>query len=454
MSPHDAGRPASVRPAALTAVLAIAALWTVARLAPSASAQPGALTHRIHLPRAVRHEGPYEPPPTARATATATHGPTATSEPTATPTRRPAGQPGCAKPSGDAGGFRFSRDGGRTLSAGAQRLANIAYTWAIDVDPRDPDHIVELHAGKLYHSHDAGCTFAQHGPLPKLDAEPTWLTRSPSTPDLIVLSSVFGHDIAVTEDGGATWSTETLPDDVVALAIAPDDAARWTFVGREGLYARTARGAKWERRAVGDDDASLGGTINTASPAPGRWGTWLVGGLDGIIRTTDDGATWDKVDGAMREGGVGSPPQPIVDVVGVSVTYAPSDADVAYAAVNQVARDPSQRGLWRSGDGGVTWERRVVADQPVDADGGGTLPAVMTGGSRVFVSPHAPDDVFFAFGMAFEGYGTDLFRSNDGLRTLRAAHFGGFYEVMTIAWGPKGSDVVFVGASSDIPSAR
>lgn len=149
-----------------------------------------------------------------------------------------------------------------------------------------------------------------------------------------------------------------------------------------------------------------------------------------------------------------TPPQPIVDVVGVWVTHAPSDPEVAYAAVNQVSRDPSLRGLWRSGDGGLTWQRRVIDGQPVVSDAGGTLPAAQTGGTRVFVSPYAPDDVIFAFGLAFGGYGTDLFRSSDGLSTLRAAHFDGFYEVMAMAWGPPDSGVVFVGASSDIPGAR
>ncbi len=446
------------------AALALAALAAGALALPPrpAAGQPAPLPHRIHLPRVVRAEPPYTSPPTARPTSAAPTGtPTSSAVPTDNATPSPTGtqpkQPGvpaCGAPKGDAGGFRFSLDGGRTLSPGAQRLAPLAYTWAIDIDPRDPDHIVELHAGQLFHSHDAGCTFTRPVPLPALGGDATGLTRAAAAPDTLVLHSIFSHNIAVTDDGGRTWTVEALPDDVVALAIAPNDAAHWTFVGREGIYLRTARDAKWEARRVGGDDASLGGVIHTASAAPGRWGTWLVGGLDGIVRTTDDGLSWRKVDAAMREGGVGTPPQPITVVVGVWVTHAPSDPNVAYAAVNQVSRDPSRRGIWRSGDGGLTWERRVTQDQPVPTDAGGTLPAVMTGATRVFVSPHDPDAAIFAFGMAYEGYGTDLFRSSDGLQTLRAAHFSGFYEVFTVAWGPPASDVLYVGASSDIPSAR
>ncbi|MBK6768355.1 MAG: hypothetical protein IPG72_04880 [Ardenticatenales bacterium] len=319
------------------AALALAALAAGALALPPrpAAGQPAPLPHRIHLPRVVRAEPPYTSPPTARPTSAAPTGtPTSSAVPTDNATPSPTGtqpkQPGvpaCGAPKGDAGGFRFSLDGGRTLSPGAQRLAPLAYTWAIDIDPRDPDHIVELHAGQLFHSHDAGCTFTRPVPLPDLGGDATGLTRAAAAPDTLVLHSIFSHDIAITDDGGRTWTVETLPDDVVALAIAPNDAARWTFVGREGIYVRTARDAKWEARRVGGDDASLGGVIHTASAAPGRWGTWLVGGLDGIVRTTDDGLSWRKVDAAMREGGVGTPPQPITVVVGVWVTHAPSDPE-------------------------------------------------------------------------------------------------------------------------------
>lgn len=468
MSDRHATHPARRRPAhpahpvPAAAALAAAAAVVLAALAHPAGApvrgQGGAIVARVHLPLALRGRVASgslpTAPPTPSLTATPSQEPTDAPTPTATASATapgPKGVPGCDHPRGDRGGLRFSLDGGRTLSAGAQRLANVAYTWAIEVDARDPDRLLELHAGAVYASTDAGCTLAPTAELPALGGEPTGLTRAPSAPDVVVVHSIFGRAIAVSEDGGARWQAEAVPDDVVALAIAPDDPWRWTFVGREGLWRRDGRGAKWDRRPVGDDDAGLGGVVNTAAVAPGQWGTWLVGGLDGLVRTTDDGATWDRVDAAMRDGGLGQPPQPIVAVVGVWVTFAPGDAAVAYAAVNQVARDPSRRGLWRSADGGRTWDRRVVADQAVPADGGGTRPAVLTGGTRIFVSPHDADDVAFAFGQTIGGYGTDLFRSTDGLTTLAAAHFDGFYEIMAMAWGPPGSAVRFVGASSDIP---
>lgn len=450
--PPSSSRPAPRR-AAVAAAAALVALAAGRSPAVPAHGQGGPIVARLHLPLALRGRlpaGPVAtaPPPTATTAASPTTGPTAT--PTASPTPRPKGVPGCAQPRGDRGGLRFSRDGGRTLSPGAQPLARVAYTWAVEVDPRDADRLLELHAGEVFASDDAGCTLRPTR-LPALDAEATGLTRAPSDPNVVVVHSVFGRQIAVSEDGGGSWAVDAVPDDVVAWAIAPDDPWRWTFVGREGLWRREGRGAKWDSRPVGDDDAALGGVVNTAASAPGRWGTWLVGGLDGLIRTTDDGATWDRVDAALRADGVGTPPQPVVAVVGVHVTYAPGDADVAYAAVNRVARDPSQRSIWRSSDGGVTWQPRVVAGQAVADDGGGTRPAVMTGATRVFVSPHDPDVALFAFGQHTGAYGTDLFRSDDGLETLAAAHFDGFYEIFALAWGPAGSGVLFVGASSDVP---
>ncbi len=396
------------------------------------------------LPIALRHAAVDDlpPPPTAAATPTHTTAPSPTATASPTPTAGP-GVPRCERTTGDAGGFRFSLDDGATLAPNARRLERIAYTWDLDVDPRDPDVILEVHQGRLFRSRDAGCTFAAVAGVP--DGEWDRLVQAPSDPDVLVLTTIAAPRLAYSADGGTTWTKQDLPDDVVELAIDPSDPWRWTFVGRgPAIHSRTGVDARWTALPV-----PLGGStsIVSAAYAPARPQRWLVGSAThGVFVTDDAGRTWAPGNDGLF-GPVGDPAEPTQAVVPASLTFAPSDPDVAFAVVNQVGRGQSLRGIWRSADGGRTWVRRVANGDLV-----GNVPARLTGGTRVFVSPHDPDRAFFAFGIAYDGYGTDLFGSRDGLRSMRVSHFADFYKVYAMAFGPPGTAVVFVGASSDVPS--
>jgi hypothetical protein len=390
-------------------------------------------------------------PPNATAVPTSAAA-SVTPPPSLTPTPGPTvphtpGVPACDETRGDAGGFRFSRDGGVTLAPNATRLPNLAYTWDLDVDPRDPDVILELHEHTLFRSADAGCTFAV---LATFERSWTELTRAPSDPMVLVLTSFLGSgdagSLLWSADAGVTWQAEPLPEDALAFAIAPNDPWQWAFVGRTpALYLRTGRDTRWEARPI---TGLPGGSasITSAASAPSQWGRWLVGSMvDGLHRTDDNGTTWQPASVGLG-GMVGEPPEPVTAQVVAWVAIAPSDADVAYIVVNRVGRDQSQRAIYRSGDGAATWQPRVVDGQPV-----GDRKADLTGGTRVFVSPDDPDTVLFPFGLSFGGYGTDLFRSRDGLAKLDVSHFDGFYEVMALGFGPTGTELRYLGTSSDIP---
>lgn len=357
------------------------------------------------------------------------------------------GVPSCTRTTGDQGGFRFSLDGGATFFPGARALDLVAYTWDLDIDPRNPDIILELHQGILYRSENAGCTFhvqtTFRGNL--------WdnLVRAPSDPDLLVASSIYEELLMVSTDGGQTWQQEALPDDVVHFAIDRTDPGHWTFAGRlAALYVRTAKEAKWETRPIRfSSDQQIVSASHVDLPAAGKV-RWLVGSsLEGLYRSENEGLSWQPASEELYVP-VGSPAEPVLSVVVVSVIFAPEDPDVAYTVVNRVGRNAAQRGIWRSADGGHSWVQRVVDNQPV-----GDRKAQLTGGTQVFVSPHDPDHVFFAFGLSFGNYGTDLFRSKDGFQTLAVSHVDDFFEVKAMAFGPAAgtqqTPYVFVGASND-----
>lgn len=397
----------------------------------------------VRLPAVFRHAGldDLPLPETAVPPTATTTTPAATATPTA-PTQHTPGVPSCQRTSGDSGGFRFSMDGGATLAPNYGRLADIAYTWDLEIDPRNPDSILELHQRRLFRSADAGCTFTEIPGVPADDWDR--LEVAPSAPDVLVLTSVFASRLAYSADGGQHWLVEDLPDDTMALGIDPIDPWRWTFVGRgPSIYVRTAAGERWTARTI---PVEGGQSIVAAAFAPARPQRWLVASSTrGLYRTDDGGDSWVPASGGLFEPFEGST-EPTHAVVASSITFSPADPDVAYAVANQVTRTGSLRSIWRSKDGGLTWSARLH-----DGDVQGDATARLTGGTRVFVGPADPDWTFFAYGMAYDAYGTDLYRSNDGLLTYEASHFNGFTKVYAMAFGPQ-APVVFVGASSDIPS--
>ncbi|MGC8487125.1 MAG: glycosyl hydrolase [Clostridia bacterium] len=140
-----------------------------------------------------------------------------------------------------------------------------------------------------------------------------------------------------------------------------------------------------------------GGRVVAVAGDPGRAGTFYFGGVAGGVWRTDDAAmTWRNVsDGYFKASSVGA------------LAVSASEPAVLYAGMgeacirgNVVAGD----GVWRSPDGGLTWEHRGLADTQHIA--------------RVRVHPRNPDVVYVAaFGHAY-GPNEDrgVFRSDDGGR--------------------------------------
>ena len=389
-----------------------------------------------------------ETTPTNTATQVPTQTETQTQEPTtATPTRTATASPGspgvpdCAITTGDNGGFRFSTDGGETLSRNASSLSGVMYTWDLDVDPRDADVILQLHQGTLYRSEDAGCTFSRAA-IKTLDYDRIF--RSPSDPDLLVLTSVWTTTLAVSTNGGQTWNEETGPTEPYALAFDADDKWTWTIVGRgSNLYHRPGMGEKWISRPM---PLPSNTSVITAAHATASPGTWLVGTSKGLVRTEDNGLNWTLPTEGLPDT-LGDPAEEVLSQVVSAIDFAESNSNVAYMVLNTAALSTNERAIWRSDDGGMSWERKVV-----NGDFLGEVLITITGGTRVFIDPSDADHALFAFGIYIDNYGTDIFRSSDGLSSLEHANFKGFDELFAMAFGPAGSDVIYVGASTEIPN--
>ncbi len=192
----------------------------------------------------------------------------------------------------------------------------------------------------------------------------------PSQPNVFYVGQVNGG-VWKTDDYGRTWNPifDSQPTQSIgAIAVAPSDPNTIYVGSGEGLHR---------------PDLSVG---------------------NGIYKSTDGGKTWTHlglIDGQQI-------PALAVD---------PRDPNRVFAAVLGHPYGPNQeRGIYRSTDGGQTWQKAIYRDEN-------------TGGSDVEIDPSNPDVVYASMWQgrlgpwednnSFNGSGGGLFKSTDGGVTWR-----------------------------------
>lgn len=179
-------------------------------------------------------------------------------------------------------------------------------------------------------------------------------------------SSPYGCGVFKSTDGGRTWASVGLEDTrhVARIAVHPrdPDVAYVAAVGHlfgpneeRGVYRTTDGGATWERVLYVDEntgaidlvmDPSDPRTLFAAMYQRRRtaFGFSAGGEGSGLHRTTDGGDTWKELAEGLPSGDKGR--------IGVDVYR--RDGNLLYALVE--SRGPG-RGLYRSEDRGETWEK-------------------------------------------------------------------------------------------------
>src|SRR5262245_20460134 len=192
---------------------------------------------------------------------------------------------------------------------------------------------------------------------------------------------------------------------VGACGIAERPNTFFVGVNNGGVWKTDDAGRTWT--PIFDDQPT--GSIGVLQVAPSNPDVIWVGsgeGLqrpdlstgDGVFRSTDGGKTWSHL--GLKDA---------QQIAGVAVD--PQDADRAFVAVLGHPYGPNeQRGLFRTRDGGKTWDRVLYRD----AD---------TGAVAVVIDPKDRDTVFAVLWEArqgpwengnWQGPGSGLFRSRDG----------------------------------------
>lgn len=194
----------------------------------------------------------------------------------------------------------------------------------------------------------------------------------------VLYAQASGHLLA-SEDDGASWRLSLAAANVQVfgagdLLVDPNLRGRvWSTTGDQ-LWRSDDGGRRWQAVRIG------AGIEAIAADPLNRGGVW-AGGRNGLFHSTN-GRAWKAVRPSRSDS---------LGVVDVAV--APADPRIVWAA-GYAASGASGPRLYRSGDGGQTWQRR---------DEG--LPSGFV--TRLALDPERPDVLFAAAG-------NGLFGSSDG----------------------------------------
>ena len=176
----------------------------------------------------------------------------------------------------------------------------------------------------------------------------------------------YGDGVYKSTDGGKTWKNVGLKDSehIGKILIDPKDskvvyvAAQgplWAKGGDRGLYKTTDGGATWNRVLTIDDytgvsdiafDPRDSGVIYASAYQRFRRVWALIdGGLgSGIHKSVDGGATWNKLENGL--------PKETMGRIGIAVS--PAAPDTVYAIIEAAGKDG---GFYRSTDAGGNWKK-------------------------------------------------------------------------------------------------
>lgn len=289
---------------------------------------------------------------------------------------------------------------------------------AVEVDPNNPDKVIYVGTGEtwtrnsvsigdgLYKSNDGGTTWNKLG-FEKSERIANIIVNPNNSNEVYVavLGALWSDSdergVYKTTDGGATWNKVLYVDQTTGcadLAMDPNNP--------NVLYA-----SMWEFRRTG-------------------WSFNSGGDKSALYKSTDGGATWNKIHNGFPEGKLGR----------LAIAVAPTDSNILYTVIE--AEDNARKGLYRSDDAGANWKQlnndfgitvrpfyfsRIVVD-PKNADvvvKGGLTGSISRDGGKTFKSlgnMHSDiHDVIFDINDSDRMYaGTDggVYRSWNGGTTM------------------------------------
>ncbi len=263
--------------------------------------------------------------------------------------------------------------------------------------------------------------------------------------------------------GGGVWKTENYghswknisdkyfkSNNIGAMAIAPsnpkviyvgtgDSAPRNTVLTGEGMYKSTDGGKTWKYIGLGKTHIISWIVVDPNNPE-----VVYVAALGhlfgpnterGVFKTTDGGKTWKKILYVNEHTGA------------ISLAMDPSNPQVMYAAMWQMSRrhwtfssgGPGS-GIYKTIDGGASWTN--ITHRP-------GLPSGVFGKVGVAVAPSDPEVVYALVQASYKGQAGGLFRSDNGGASWKLVNDSmeitqrAFY-YMTVYVDPKDQNTIYL----------
>lgn len=251
-------------------------------------------------------------------------------------------------------------------------------------------------AGETWHSMSDGLDSASIGAIAVAPSNPKTLYVGTGQPEGRY-DLAAGDGVYQSTDGGAHWHHAGLESTrhIGAILVDPRDA-NTVLVGAlghifgphpdRGVYRTTDGGATWKKTLFVDDqtgvvdlaaDPADPNIVFAAAWTARNW-PWLsyfvpmAGKGSGVYKSTDGGVTWKRLSGGgWPEGDVGR--------IGLAATHLANGATRVYASVDL----DDDGGLYRSDDGGASWQKVNRASAVTSS--------YM---SRIAVAPNDPDTVY------------------------------------------------------------
>jgi len=285
------------------------------------------------------------------------------------------------------------RNIGPALTSG--RVSDFAF-----VPGQSQSFYVSMASGGVWKTENNGITWT-----PVFDNEGSFaigvVELDPSNPNIVWVGSGennaqrsvgFGDGVYKSIDGGKNWKHMGLKNSghISMIRFHPEDsntvyvAAQgplWSPGGDRGLYRSTDGGDNWEHILDIDENTGINEfvidpanpDVIVASSYQRRRHVWTLingGPESGIHRTTDGGASWQKVTGGLPSGDLGR----------IGLAAASSAPGMIYAIIEA---DKKEQGVYRSTDFGASWEKR--------SDHGTNSPQYY---NELYVDPQDPERVY------------------------------------------------------------
>ncbi|RMH12218.1 MAG: hypothetical protein D6701_13795 [Gemmatimonadetes bacterium] len=285
----------------------------------------------------------------------------------------------------------------------------------------------------------------------------TAVAGHPATPGRFFMGAT-GGGVWRTDDYGQSWHNVSdgyfATGSIGAIRVAPSDPDRvYVGTGSDGIRSNVIPGRGVYRSDDGGRAWTLlgleqSGQIGAVEVHPGNPDLVYVAALGnafrrneerGVFRSRDGGSTWEKI--LFTSDSVGA----------IDLELHPTNPDIVYAALWRGERKPwtiisgmreeaHEDGIWRSEDGGDTWSY-----VPLD------LPSGLIGKIDFAVSPADPDRVYALVETKEPEEG--LYRSDDAGRTWRlVSNQRGLMDrpfyYTNVDVDPTDADVVYVSATS------